>query len=154
MMNKGLGDAVVMERTFDAPVELVWRMWTDPEHFKAWYGPAGATVSVENMELRVGGLRQVSMEVDSPRGPMKMSFAGQYLEVVDQKRLVYTESVSDTGGMMTGKGATEVRVDLEDLGGRTKMVLTHVGVPAGSPGETGWSMAIDKLAAYLETQGN
>jgi hypothetical protein len=34
------------------------------------------------------------------------------------------------------------------------MVLTHVGVPAGSPGETGWSMAIDKLAAYLETQGN
>jgi uncharacterized protein YndB with AHSA1/START domain len=154
MMNKGLGDAVVMERTFDAPVELVWRMWTDPEHFKAWYGPAGATVSVENMELRVGGLRQVSMEVDSPRGPMKMSFAGQYLEVVDQKRLVYTESVSDTGGMMTGKGATEVRVDLEDLGGRTKMVLTHVGVPAGSPGETGWSMAIDKLAAYLEAQGN
>jgi uncharacterized protein YndB with AHSA1/START domain len=154
MMNKGLGDAVVIERTFDAPVELVWRMWTDPEHFKAWYGPAGATVSVENMELRVGGLRQVSMEVDSPRGPMKMSFAGQYLEVVDQKRLVYTESVSDTGGMMTGKGATEVRVDLEDLGGRTKMVLTHVGVPAGSPGETGWSMAIDKLAAYLETQGN
>lgn len=154
MMNKGLGDAVVIERTFDAPVELVWRMWTDPEHFKAWYGPAGATVSVENMELRVGGLRQVSMEVDSPRGPMKMSFAGQYLEVVDQKRLVYTESVSDTGGMMTGKGATEVRVDLEDLGGRTKMVLTHVGVPAGSPGETGWSMAIDKLAAYLEAQGN
>jgi uncharacterized protein YndB with AHSA1/START domain len=154
MMNKGLGDAVVIERTFDAPVELVWRMWTDPEHFKAWYGPAAATVSVENMELRVGGLRQVSMEVDSPRGPMKMSFAGQYLEVVDQKRLVYTESVSDTGGMMTGEGATEVRVDLEDLGGRTKMVLTHVGVPAGSPGETGWSMAIDKLAAYLETQGN
>jgi uncharacterized protein YndB with AHSA1/START domain len=154
MMNKGLGDAVVIERTFDAPVELVWRMWTDPEHFKAWYGPAGATVSVEYMELRVGGLRQVSMEVDSPRGPMKMSFAGQYLEVVDQKRLVYTESVSDTGGMMTGKGATEVRVDLEDLGGRTKMVLTHVGVPAGSPGETGWSMAIDKLAAYLEAQGN
>jgi uncharacterized protein YndB with AHSA1/START domain len=153
-MNKSLGDAVVIERTFDAPVELVWQMWTDPEHFKAWYGPAGATVAVENMDLRVGGLRRVSMEVDSPRGPMKMSFIGEYLEVVDQKRLVYTESVSDTSGMMTGKGATEVRVDLEDLGGRTKMILTHVGVPAGSPGETGWSMALDKLAAYLEAQGS
>lgn len=35
---------VVIERTFDAPPELVWQMWTDPEHFKAWYGPMGASI--------------------------------------------------------------------------------------------------------------
>ena len=46
---------------------------------------------------------------------------------------------------------TEVRVDLEDLGGRTKMVLTHVGIPADSPGATGWTMALDKLAAHVDT---
>ena len=35
-----------IERTFDAPAELVWQMWTDPEHFKQWYGPDGVTVPV------------------------------------------------------------------------------------------------------------
>ena len=40
------GDAVVIERTFDAPIERVWQMWTVPEHFQAWYGPTGAVPSV------------------------------------------------------------------------------------------------------------
>ena len=44
---------------------------------------------------------------------------------------------------------TEVAVDLDDLGGRTKMTLTHVGIPAGSPGAAGWAMALDKLAALI-----
>jgi hypothetical protein len=47
---------------------------------------------------------------------------------------------------------TEVTVELEDLGGRTKMVMTHVGVPADSPGAAGWTMALDKLAAHLTAQ--
>jgi hypothetical protein len=44
---------------------------------------------------------------------------------------------------------TEIRVELDDLGGRTRMVLTHPGVPADSPGAAGWTMALDKLAAGL-----
>jgi hypothetical protein len=44
--------------------------------------------------------------------------------------------------------ATEVRVELEDIGGRTKMVMTHAGIPADSPGAAGWAMALDKLATY------
>jgi uncharacterized protein YndB with AHSA1/START domain len=40
----GPQDAVVIERTFDAPVGLIWQMWTDPDHFAAWYGPDGATI--------------------------------------------------------------------------------------------------------------
>ncbi len=39
-------DAVVIERSFAAPASLIWRMWTEPEHFKAWYGPQGATIPV------------------------------------------------------------------------------------------------------------
>jgi hypothetical protein len=45
---------------------------------------------------------------------------------------------------------TEVRVELEDIGGRTKMVLTHLGIPADSPGAAGWTMALNKLAAHLQ----
>jgi len=44
---------------------------------------------------------------------------------------------------------TEVVIELEDLGDRTKMVMTHIGVPSDSPGAAGWNMAFDKLAARL-----
>jgi hypothetical protein len=40
-------------------------------------------------------------------------------------------------------------VELEDVGGRTKMVLTHAGIPSDSPGAAGWTVAIDKLAAHV-----
>jgi uncharacterized protein YndB with AHSA1/START domain len=159
MTDNSSPDPVVMERTFDAPVDLIWQMWTDPEHFKAWYGPDGANIPVANMDVRVGGTRLVGMEVQTPNGPVQMWFAGEYREVIENKRLVYTESISDeSGNMATPSDAgvpeghptrTEVRVELEDLGGRTKMVLTHLGIPGDSPGAAGWTMALDKLVTHL-----
>ena len=96
--NSGSQDAVVIERSFDAPVDLIWQMWTDPEHFKAWYGPDGATIPVAKMDVRVGGTRLVCMEMQTPDGPMQMWFTGEYREVVENERLVYTESMSDENG--------------------------------------------------------
>ena len=77
---------------------------------------------------------------------MQMWFTGEYREVVENERLVYTESMSDEHGNPSPPPGmpdmhpvtTEVRVELEAVGGRTKMVLTHVGIPAGSPGAAGW----------------
>ncbi|NNE75361.1 MAG: SRPBCC domain-containing protein [Acidimicrobiales bacterium] len=144
---------VVIERTLDAPIDLVWKMWADPEHFKAWYGPTGARIPVAQWDLSVGASRLVSMEMDTPDGPMQMWFAGEFREVVANQRLVYTESMSDeTGAVADPDQATEVIVELEDLGGTTKMVMTHVGVPADSPGGAGWNMALDKLVDYVGTQ--
>jgi uncharacterized protein YndB with AHSA1/START domain len=143
-------DAVVIERIIDAPVELVWQMWTDPEEFAAWYGPMGAIVSVEKMDVRAGGARSVSMTMETPGGPMKMTFVGEFVEAVENKRLVYTEVMS--GGPAPGHDPTEVRIELADLGGRTRLTLTHVGIPAGSPGEAGWQMAMDKLVQQLATR--
>ena len=157
-------DAVTIERTFDAPVDLIWQMWTEPQHFAAWYGPDGATIPVAKMDVRVGGTRLISMRVQTPNGAMQMWFVGEYREVVDNKRLVYTESMSDEKGNMLSPAdmrmppghpaTTEVRVELEDVGGRTKMVMTHVGIPADSPGAAGWAMAFDKLAAYANAHTN
>ncbi len=154
-------DAVVIDRVVDAPVELVWAMWTVPEHFMAWYGPDGATIRVAEMDVRVGGSRTVAMEMQTPDGPMRMWFTGQYLEVVEPELLVYTEAMAgpdgneltgtDVGGPDGHQTSTEVRVQLTDLGGRTGMTLTHVGVPADSPGATGWGMALDKLAAHASS---
>jgi len=159
--NDGSEGAVVIERTFDAPVDLIWQMWTDPEHFKAWYGPDGTTIPVAKMDVRVGGTRLVCMDVQTPNGSMQMWFAGEYREVVENERLVYTEAISDENGHVTSPSdpgeagdhpvTTEVRVELTEVGGRTYMVMTHIGIPAGSPGAAGWEMALDKLAAKVAT---
>jgi uncharacterized protein YndB with AHSA1/START domain len=156
----GSQDAVTIERSFGAPAEVIWQMWSDPEHFAAWYGPDGATIPIVKMDVRVGGTRLVCLEMQTPDGPMRMWFTGEYREFVQNQRLVYTESMSDQNGnvlspeelgMPAGHPTTtEVRVELEEVDGRTKMVMTHAGVPADSPGATGWTMALDKLAAYLE----
>ena len=50
---------VRIERTFAAPQEFIWQMWTDPHHFEQWYGPTGATVVVATMDLVVGGTRHM-----------------------------------------------------------------------------------------------
>lgn len=152
-------DAVVIERIFEASQALIWQMWTDAEHFKKWYGPQGFTVPVANLELRVGGKRLVCMEMQTPDGSMKMWTTGEYVEIVPTERLVYTESPADEDGNVMSPAAmgmpegypaiTEVTVLLEDLGGRTKMVMTHAGVPADSGAGGGWNQAFDKLAELI-----
>jgi len=152
-------DSVVIERIFNTSVDLIWQMWTDPEHFKNWYGPTGFTVPVANMDLRIGGKRLICMV--SPDGKMKMWTVGEYKEIILNERLVYTESPSDEMGNVISPSAigmpegypaiTEVIVLLEDLGGRTKMVMTHAGVPAASGASGGWEQAFNKLANYITT---
>jgi uncharacterized protein YndB with AHSA1/START domain len=76
-------ESVVLERVFDAPIDLVWRMWTVPHSFKAWYGPAGATVPVAELDVCPGGRRRVCMAI----GPREMWFTGQHVEVTEPTRL-------------------------------------------------------------------
>lgn len=151
--------SVHLERVLDAPVGRVWKMWTEPEHFAAWYGPPGAAIPVIDMDVRVGGRRHFCMQMQTPDGEHRMWFVGEYRVIDEPKRLVYTESMSDpdgnvvspeTMGMPSGHPeVTEVTVELDEIDGRTRMVMTHAGVPADSPGAMGWSMALDKLATHL-----
>jgi uncharacterized protein YndB with AHSA1/START domain len=151
-------DEVVIERIFEASVDLIWQMWTEPEHFKKWYGPKGFTVPEAEMDLRIGGRRLVCMA--SPDGSMLMWTVGEYSEILTNDRLVYTESPSDEDGNILSPSAmgmpddypvtTEVTVLLEDLDGQTKMVMTHAGVPADSGAGGGWEQAFDKLVDHIE----
>jgi len=152
-------NTVVIERVIEAPVDLVWRMWTEPEHFAAWYGPAGAAIPVARMDVRVGGTRLVCMELHTPHGTTRMWFTGEYREVVEKTRLVYTEAMSDEHGNVLSPAemglpeghpaTTEIRVELDDMGGRSRMVVTHVGVADDSPGAAAWRAALDKLAVQV-----
>lgn len=138
---------VVIERHLAAPVDLVWSMWTDPEHFKAWYGPAGATIPAAELDVHVGGSRRVTMAMDTPDGPMEMRFVGEYVEIDAPNRLVYTEAMAGPDGAPSSP-TTRVIVELSEAGDGTALKLTHEGVPADSPGATGWNMALDALESY------
>ena len=155
--NETVEDAVVIERVVAAPINLVWQLWTEAEHFRNWYGPQGFTIPVAEMDVRVGGRRLICMA--SPDGQMKMWFTGEYREVSPTTRLVYTESMADEQGNILSPAAmgmppgtpetTEITVLLAALGEKTKMTMTHAGVPAGSPGAMGWQQAFAKLADYV-----
>jgi uncharacterized protein YndB with AHSA1/START domain len=148
----------VIERRFDAPAHLVWRMWTEPDHFKAWFGPTGVTIPVAKMDVHVGGRRLICMEMSTPEGARRMWFSGEYLEIVENVRLVYTESMSDESGEPIASHAdshpvrTVVTVELAESAGRTTMMLTHAGIPADSAGAAGWRMALDKLTDHVASQ--
>ena len=154
---------VSIQREFNAPIDAVWKMWTDPELFKRWYGPMGMSVPVAEMDLAVGGTRKICMQMTSPDRSMSMWFIGVYKEIKAPSRLVYTESMCDSDGtiitpqsMGMPEGTpdvTEVVVELAEENGRTFMTMHHIGVPEGSAGQGGWGQAIDKLAAMLDEAG-
>lgn len=148
---------VTITREIDAPIEMVWEMWTNPDQFKKWYGPNGMSVPTAEMIVEIGGTRKISMA--TPDGRHQMWFIGVYKEIRKPNRLVYTESICDADGVIIPPQAmgmpeghpdvTEVTVVLAQSGHATRMTMTHSGVPAGSAGEGGWAQAFDKLAALL-----
>lgn len=151
-------------RDFDAPIDLVWKMWTDPALFKQWYGPNGMSVPTAEMDVKVGGTRKVCMAIQSPERSMEMWFTGVYKEVNAPARLVYTESLCDADGTIippqsmgmpdSFPDVTEVIVELSEVGGKTRMVMVHVGVAEGTAGAGGWGQAFDKLAVFLQSMAN
>ena len=150
---------VRIERTFDASIETVWNMWTDPDLFKKWYGPNGMNVPTAEMNVVEGGKRKICMKMETPERSMTMWFVGEYKEVKAPNKLVYTESMADEDGNIVPPQSmgmpeghpevTEIIVELSEANGKTTMKMTHVGVPADSGGAGGWVQAIDKLAAIL-----
>lgn len=156
-------DEITITRIFDAPRERVWKAWTEPEAVKKWWGPKNFTAPVSEIDLRVGGKYLSCM-----RGPDGKEYwsTGVFREIVPFERLVLTDSFADEKGTvvpashygMTGDWPLEllVTVTFEDIGGKTKMVLRHEGIPSGMMRElteTGWSESFDKLAEHIVTSG-
>ena len=153
---------LVIEREFDAPRELVWKAWTDPEMAKRWWGPKNFTSPAAEIDFRVGGKYLLAMQSPDFNEGRPIWSTGIYREIVPYERIVCTDCFADENGNvvpashygMTGEFPLEmlVTVELEDLGGKTKMTLRHEGLPAGemSEGATqGWNESLDKLAAIL-----
>jgi len=155
---------LTITRIFDAPRDLVWKAWTDPEYLRGWWGPKYFTAPVAEIDLRVGGKYLNCMR--SPEGTDYWS-TGVYREIVHMERLVYSDSFADEQGNvvpashyeMPGEWPLEmlVTVTFEESGGKTVMNLRHEGLPAGEMLDScrlGWNESFDKLAEILTDRRN
>lgn len=150
---------LVIERTFDAPRAAVWKAWSDAAAITKWWGPANMTSPVCHMDFRVGGSFHACMKSAEGQEFWSMGF---YREISPIERIVYVDTFADAKGNVvpaTYYGFAEdfpletvVRVELLDLGGKTKMKLTHSGMPHGEMFEgtaAGWNEMFDKLSVNL-----
>lgn len=93
--HKSTESELVITRTFDAPRELVFKVWTDPEHLQHWWGPKGFTFGVSKFDLRPSGIFHYS--TTSPKGH-KTWGKFVYQEIVVPEKIVFINSFSDEEG--------------------------------------------------------
>src|SRR5437667_12525493 len=86
---------LIVERVFDAPRELVWQGWTDPEQVMRWWGPKGLTSPACEIDLRVGGKYVCCMRTPQGEGFWDM---GVYREIVRYDRSVSRQRLADDKG--------------------------------------------------------
>lgn len=91
--------ALIVERTFNAPRELVWKAFTEPERLMHWWGPKGFTMRGAKVDLRPGGVFHYSMQ--GPGGGAEMWGKFVYREIAPPERLVFVNSFSDAEGNIT-----------------------------------------------------
>jgi uncharacterized protein YndB with AHSA1/START domain len=90
---------IVITRIVDAPRELVWQAWTDPQHVAKWWGPRGFSTTIKRMDFRVGGVWEHVMHgPDGAKYPNKSVFK----EIVPLERITYSHG----GGREDGPGAS------------------------------------------------
>ena len=127
--------AVTITRVFDAPRELVWKAWTEPDQLARWWGRRGWSAASVAMDVRPGGtFRVVSV---SDRDGREQVTEGVYREVIEPERLAFGE-------------ATMTLTDLGD--GRTEMTFRttmHAPDDVRRTAEVGMRSAFDRLAEHL-----
>jgi len=145
---------VVMERTFDAPRELVWQAYTKAEHLIHWWGPKGWTLPVCKVDFRPGGVWHYSM-----RGPAGEVSWGKaiYREIVEPERIVYLDIFADeVGNPIEGAPEMLITMTFEEQGGKTKLT-SHTLFPSAADLEAvlkmgmeeGFTQTLDRLEEHL-----
>jgi uncharacterized protein YndB with AHSA1/START domain len=109
---------MVVTRTFDAPVHIVFKAWSTPDLFKQWWVPKSAGMSLEScdMDIRTGGTYRLVFR--HPNFDQPMAFFGTYKEVTPNQRMVWTNEESEQGAVTT--------VTFEDHAGATLVTLHEI----------------------------
>ncbi len=157
----------VISRTFDAPRDLVWKVYSEAEHLAQWWGPKGCTIRVVKLDVRPGGMFHYAMAYQ-PGQDMWGRFV--YREIVPPERMVFVSSFSDADGGVTRAPFPTIgptfpleilnTMTLTEDGGKTTVSLR--GHPLNATDEEratyrgmfgsmqqGYSGTFDELARYL-----
>jgi uncharacterized protein YndB with AHSA1/START domain len=157
----------VINRTFDAPLELMFQMWTDPEHFSKWLPPTGFTMEFIRADIREGGSTFYFMP---GKNGTKMYGRAEYREIKKPDRIVYTQQFCDenekvsrhpfaptwpetmlTTVQLTPEGPEQTRVTITwELVGKVLPEELDTFIKGRGGMTQGWTGSFDKLEEYLK----
>ncbi len=158
----------VINRTFDAPLELMFEMWTNPKHICQWTAPTDFTMSLIKADIKPGG-GSFYLMIDG--GKNKMYGKTKYKEINRPNQIIYSQQFSDENEnvsrhpmaptwpetMLTtvdlaaeGSDQTRITITWEPVGNVTREEL-ETFIRARSGMTQGWTGSFDKLETYLET---
>lgn len=152
-------EVLTITHVFDAPRDLVFKAWTEPERVKRWWGPKNFTCTDCRIDLRVGGV--FFNCIRSPDGKEYCS-QGVYRAIEEPQRIVSTDTFADSEGHpvppeqygMSSDWPEEavIEVNFTEYSGKTTVNIRHAPLPQGRERdmcEQGWNESMERLADYL-----
>lgn len=147
-INNPKNRTLTLERTFDAPLALVWEAWTQPEHIAQWWGPKGMETKILEHEFKVGGSWKYAMTM--PDGNQFIA-DGVYKEIVPMERVISTANFKP---MTEG---VEIQTILKADGDKTHMTFNCVHETEEYCKQqeqmgfyNGWGSVFDRLREFLQ----
>ena len=149
-----------ISRHVNAPRAKVYRALLDAYAVETWMVPNGMTSHIHSFDAREGGAFRISLTYDTPTGTGKTTahtdtYHGRFVKLVPNEQIVEVMEFETTDPAM--RGEMTVTFTLTDGAGGTDILAVHENVPPGvstTDNETGWRMALDKLAALVEAGQN
>lgn len=140
-------NTVTLHRVFAAPVEKVFKAFADAEAMASWLPPYGFVGKVHHMDFKIGGTYKMSF-TNFTTGSTN-AFGGQYLEILPNELLKYTDQFDDPN--LPGQMMTTIKFKKVSCG--TELIATQEGIPDVIPVEMcylGWQESLDKLKRLVE----
>jgi|ERR1700751_807123 uncharacterized protein YndB with AHSA1/START domain len=140
---------LILNRTFNAPRERIFRAWTEAAELDRWFGPFADAKVKSSVDLRVGGA--YSIAIQRPGGPV-FTASGVYREIRRPERLVFTWNAD--GGPERAEG-TLVTIEFFEDGDKTHVTLTHQKFTSSEMRERhehGWRGCFDRLESLLASR--
>ena len=154
---------VEVTRTFNAPVELVWKVWTEPELVKRWWGPDHFTSPVAKLDFREGGKSIVSMKAPPEMGGQEFYTIWEYTRIIPLKTIEFIQNLADEDGNKTDPMKVGMPSDFpldiktvvtfrEVAAGKTEMTVTEYAEfgSISNFAQIGLEQSIEKMAAIFK----
>lgn len=159
----GAGRRLTLERTYEAPIEDVWELWTTRQGLESWWGPEGFRIEVHHLELRAGGELRYDMIAVEPqmvafmqrqwgadRHPARLI----YSEVTPMQRLAYVHRADFIPGVEPYD--VDTVVELHPADGTVRLVVTFDAMHDDAwtrRQAMGWELQLGKLGKVLDKSG-